>query len=283
MKRVGVIILNYKVKDLTISSLESVAKSTYKDILIFVVDNASGDGLGKELESRKDVNFIQNTENLGYAGGNNVGIKKAIEEGVDYVFILNPDATVDKRAIEILVNKANALNADLLNPKIYFSNSNKIWFAGKKFDKANVLGLHIGMDEEDHGQYSKDVESEDITGAALFVKAEVFKKIGYFDDRYFLYYEESDFGFRAKEAGFKIMYIPEAIVYHRNAQSTGLGSSLQDYYITRNRMLFASKFLSLRTQFALIREAIRNFNKPVRRQAFVDFLLKKFGKGSFAI
>jgi GT2 family glycosyltransferase len=113
------------------------------------------------------------------------------------------------------------------------------------------------------------------------VKREVFEKIGLFDERYFLYYEESDFCYRAKEAGYKIMYIPKAIVYHKNAQTTGLGSPLQDYYITRNRMLFASKFLPLRTRFALFREGIRNWSNPTRKKAHLDFLFGKFGRGVY--
>ena len=79
------------------------------------------------------------------------------------------------------------------------------------------------------------------------------------------------------------MYIPKALVFHSNASSTGLGSSLQDYFITRNRMLFASKFLSLRTQFALIREGFRNFGNSSRRLALIDYILGRFGKGSFLI
>lgn len=282
MKKVGVVILNFKIKNQTLKCVESVSQSTYKNIVTIVVDNDSKDGVGETLKKHRVI-FIQNNKNLGYAGGNNVGIKEALKQNAEFVFILNPDTTIDKRCIEILVRKSEDLNSQILNPKIYFSSSKKIWFAGKKFDRANVLGLHIGMDEEDIGQYNKDSETDDITGAALFVKRGVFEKIGFFDDRYFLYYEESDFSFRAKNAKFKIMYIPEAVVYHKNAQSAGLGSPLQDYFITRNRMLFASKYLSLRTLFALIREAIKNSKNPAKRKALMDFLLGKFGKGSFAI
>lgn len=283
MPKVGVVILNYKLKDQTLKSIESVLNSDYKNISIIVVDNNSMDGLGEALAGRGDMVFIQNNENLGYAGGNNIGIKKALEMGAAYVFILNPDALVEPRTIGNLVSKAEIYNAGISNPKIYFMGTKKIWFGGKIFDKANVLAMHRGVNQEDIGQYDDDEEMEDATGAAILIRSDVFAKIGFFDERFFLYYEESDFCFRAKLAGFKIMYIPSAVVFHKNAQSTGLGSSLQDYFITRNRMLFASKHLPLRTQFALFREALRHINHPARKMAFMDHLLGKYGKGSFII
>lgn len=284
MKKVAVIILNYKVKIQTMKCIESVQKSNYENIQIYVIDNNSGDGIGEEIEKIKSVSFVQNKENAGYSGGNNLGIKKAIEDGVDYMFILNPDTTVDKDAIEFLVSAVDSEDVGISGPKIFFSTpdgSEKIWYAGGVFDKDNVIGKHRGVDEQDHGQYEQKEETGFVSGAAMMVKKEVFEKIGFFDENYFLYYEDSDFCFRAKQAGFKIMYEPRAIVYHENAKSTGLGSNLQDYFITRNRMLFASKFLPFRTRFALFREAIRNINNPTRRLAFGDFLLGKFGKGSF--
>lgn len=281
MDKVVVVILNYKVKDLALKAIDSVKKSTYKDFQIIVVDNNSGDFLEEEFKKEKDIVFIQTGDNLGYAGGNNAGIKEALKQEAQWVFILNPDATVKKDTIEILIKKAKEYSADLLNPKIYFGDKKTIWYAGKTFDQANVLGFHQGVNEEDHGQYDRDEEVDDITGAALMIHRRVFEKIGYFDERYFLYYEESDFAKRAKDAAFKLMYIPKAVAFHENAKSTGLGTPLQDYFITRNRMLYASKFLSPRTQFALFREAVRNIGNPVRRLALFDFLVGKFGKGSF--
>ncbi len=278
--KVSIVILNYKVCNLTLECVESVLKSDYKNLQVIVVDNNSNDGLDQKIKKFR-VEFIQNNDNLGYAGGNNVGIEKALKDKADFVFVLNPDTTIQNDTIKILVEGMQKYNAGLANPKIYFSDSKKLWFAGKKIDLANVLASHRGVDEEDVGKYDDEEEIEDGTGAALMVKREVFETIGLFDERYFLYYEESDFCFRARKKGFKIMYLPKAVVFHANAKSTGLGSPLQDYFITRNRMLFASKFLPLRTRFALFREGLRNFGNPTRRLAFFDFLTGNFGKGSF--
>lgn len=279
MERVGVVILNYKLADLTLACIKSVTKSTYKNLEIFVVDNNSQDGLGEKLAGEKKVIFIQTGINKGYSGGNNEGIKSALKAGCDFIFIINPDTTIDEKAIETLIEKSKEYSADIVCPKIYFGDKKTIWYAGGIFDKANVLGSHRGVDEIDKGQYDNDQETEIFTGAAVLIRREVFNRVGLFDERFFLYYEDTDFSLRAKKAHFKIMYIPKAIVYHKNAQVTGLGSPLQDYYITRNRMLLGSKFLPLRTRIALFREALRNLNNPIRRKAFFDFLMNNFGKG----
>jgi GT2 family glycosyltransferase len=280
MQKITVIILNFKVKEQTLKCIDSVKKSTYKNIEIIVVDNNSSDGI-EEAVKELGVQFIQTGANLGYTGGNNIAIKKALSSGADYIFILNPDTIVDKKCLENLSNALKVSNVGIVGPKIYFSDSKKIWYAGGILDKANVIGSHRGVDEIDNGQYDEEIETDFVSGAAMLVKREVFEAIGLFDDRFFLYYEDNDLCQRARLKEFKIMYIPSAVVYHANAQSTGLGSPVQDYYITRNRMLFASKFLPLRTRFALFREALRNTGSPMRRLALFDFLTGNLGKGGF--
>ena len=281
MAKVAVVILNFKVKEETLKCIASVKRSTFKDLEIIVVDNHSSDGLASAISSDKKVVFIQNSDNLGYTGGNNVGIKKALEDEADFIFILNPDTTVEPKAVKNLVAELSTEGVGIVGPKILFSDRKTIWYAGGHLDLANVLGGHRGVDEKDSGQYDQIEETENVTGGAMMVKREVFEKIGLFDDRYFLYYEDSDFCFRARKAGFRLMYVPTAVVYHDNARSTGLGSPLQDYFITRNRMLFASKFLPFRTRLALIREALKNFKIPARRRALIDFLTDNFGRGGF--
>lgn len=282
MKKVAVVILNYKVKDQAVKCVKSVQKNTYGSIEIIVVDNNSGDGLGEEIKKLEDVIFIQNKENLGYTGGNNIGIKRALENKADYVFVLNPDTTIEEDAIGNLVATAELQNVGIAGPKILFADRKTIWCAGGKMDLLNVIGSNRGIDEVDHGQYDNMEEVDYISGCALFVKREVFEKIGLLDETYFMYYEDDDFSFRAKKAGFKLLYIPQAVVFHGNGESAGACSPFQDYYLTRNRMIFAAKFLSWRAKFALFREAIRNIMIPARRLALADFLLGNLGRGSFA-
>ncbi len=281
MKKVAIVILNYRVNKETIECVGSVKKSDYGDVETIVVDNSPMSGLDKLIEKYPEVVFIQNKVNLGYCGGNNVGIKEALKMGADYIFILNPDTLVGSSTIGCLVSAAERHEAGIVAPKILFADKKTIWYAGGIFDFANVLGGHRGVDETDRGQYAKEEETDYASGGAMMVSREVFKKIGFFDERYFLYYEDSDFSLRSKSAGFKVVFVPEAVIYHHNAKSTGLGSPLQDYFITRNRMLFAAKFLNLRTRFALLREAVGNINIRARRLALYDFLIGNFGKGSF--
>lgn len=281
MLKVGVVILNYKVCVETLKCVVSVAKSDYQNIEIIVVDNNSKDKIEEEIKNIKDVLFIQSNDNLGYTGGNNLGIKKALENKADYIFVLNPDTEIEKNAISSLVDLAEKVHAGIIGPKILFGDKETIWYAGGILDLANVLGSHRGVDEKDQGQYDDVEETEFVTGGAMFVRAVVFDKIGLFDEKYFMYLEDSDLCFRVRKMGFKILYNPKAVVYHENAKSAGLGSSLQDYFITRNRMLFALKFLSCRTKFALFREAVKNILNPTRRLALFDFLTGNFGKGSF--
>lgn len=277
MKQVTAIILNFKVKNDALECINSLKKSNYP-IKIILIDNNSGDGISQAVAKDKEIIFIQNDKNLGYTGGNNVGIRRALSDS-DYIFVVNPDVIVSKDTIQKLVKVLEG-GADIVGPKIYFSGTKKIWFAGGILDMDNVIGSHKGVDEEDRGQYNVSEETDYISGASILIKRQVFEKIGFFDENYFLYYEDADFCYRARRAGFKIMYVPTTFVYHKNARSTKVGSPLQDYYITRNRMLFASKFLPLRTRFALFREALRNIGNPIRRLALWDFLTGNFGKGS---
>lgn len=277
MSKVAVVILHYKGPEETLNCVNSVKKSDFKNLEIIVVDNNPDDRVTGDL---KDVVLLQNERNLGYTGGNNTGIKYALKSNVDYIFILNPDMEIDPDCVGELVKTMEDRGVGIVGPKALFADRKTIWYAGGVFDAANVLGSHRGVDEKDQGQYNKPEETEYVSGGAMFVRSEVFDKVGLFDDKYFLYYEDSDFCYRVKKAGYKLVYNPKAVVYHENAQSTGLGSPLQDYYITRNRMLFAAKFLSLRTRFALLREGLRNLGQPVRRKALFDFTFGKLGKGS---
>ena len=294
--KLAIVILNFNGLDDTLTCLDSVRKLKTDNILLetIVVDNFSSDGSQEALSKIRDVAFIQNQDNLGYAGGNNVGIKYALKRKADAVLILNNDTIVEPKLIANLVAALN--QGDLISPKIYFAKGFEfhksrylqidlgrvIWSAGGEIDWANILGKHLGVDEVDRGQFAKRKLITFATGACMLVKRSVFEKIGYFDEKYFLYLEDMDFCVRAKNAGFKIIFEPEAVLWHKNASSSGgSGSALQDYFITRNRLLFAFKFASIRTKFALFRQILGQIKSPVKRKALVDFLTFNLGKGSY--
>lgn len=294
--KIAVVVLNYNGLENTLECLESLRKcdTGSHEAEIIVVDNNSQDGSQEALGKLKDIYLVQNADNLGYSGGNNVGIKKALSLGADYIFVLNNDTLVDKNILINLVHAASA--GDIISPKIYFApgfefhkeryssrdRGKVIWYAGGAIDWANIIGRHLGVDEVDKGQFARRHQIDLATGAAMFVKRAVFEKTGLFDEKYFLYLEDMDFCVRAKKAGFKIIFEPAAIVWHKNASSSGgSGSPLQDYFITRNRLLFAAKYAKLKTKLAVLRQILGQINQKTKRMALLDFATFNFGKGSF--
>lgn len=293
MIRVAIVVLSYNGLENTLECLDSLKRIDKKgfNTEIIVVDNASTDGSAGALSKVKDIHLINNLTNLGFCGGNNIGIKEALKREASHILVLNNDVIVK----EDFLSKLLKIKADIVSPKIYFApgfefHKNRykkedlgkvIWYAGAKIDWQNIIGVHIGVDEVDRGQFSKSRQIDLATGACMLVKREVFEKIGYFDEKYFLYLEDMDLCIRAKKARFKIFFQPQAIIWHKNAKSTGgSGSSLQDYFITRNRLLFAVKYAKLRTKIAVFRQIAGQFQNTIKRKALIDFLKFNFGRGS---
>lgn len=309
-KKVAIIVLNFNGEKSTVKCIESLLKSNTNGIIasIIVVDNGSKKGsveyIRKNSEKLKfgDFNFeiLETGKNLGFSGGMNFGIRHAIENNAEYIAILNNDTVVDPNMILELVNFTKSNEADIVAPKIYFGKGYEfhkgryadvekgkvLWYAGGIMDWDNVIGKHRGVDEVDIGQYEKAEETAFASGCCFIAKREVFEKIGIFDEKYFLYYEDNDLSKRAKNAGFKIYYVPGAYLWHENAGSAGgSGSALQDYYITRNRLFFGMRYAPIRAKFALFRESLMILagGRKWQKRGVIDFYLGKMGKGSFRI
>lgn len=293
--KVSIVVLNFNGLNNTldcIKSLEKADKGNHR-VEIIIVDNNSQDGSKKVLKKLKNIHFISLKENTGFAGGNNVGIKEALKRNSDAVLILNNDTIVSEKFLIHLVNSLK--KAQIISPKIYFASgfeyhkkySKKdlgkvIWYAGGKIDWENILGTHLGVDEVDTGQFQKTCKIDFATGACMLIKRTVFEEIGFFDEKYFLYLEDLDFSVRAAKKGFKIFFEPKAIIWHKNAGSAGgSGSELQDYFITRNRLIFAAKHAKIRTKIAVLKQIFLQINNPQRRRALFDFLSHNFGQGSY--
>ena len=294
--KVSVIILNYNGLANTLDCLNSLKKCQTQgnQVDFIVIDNNSSDGSKKVLGTLDNIHLIPNPQNLGYTGGNNTGIRYALRSKPDLILILNNDTLADKNLIVNLINAAR--NADIISPKIYFAKNFEfhkdrykkdelgrvIWYAGGKIDWSNVIGRHAGVDEVDKNQYDTRSPVDFATGACMLIKRQVFEKIGLFDEKYFLYLEDMDFCVRAKKAYFKIIFEPKAILWHKNAGSVGgSGSDLQDYFITRNRLLFAVKFARLKTKIAVFRQVLTQVADPIKRKALTDFLTWRFQQGSY--
>lgn len=300
MIKIAIIILHFSHKDLTGQCLDSIAKLRTTGFILetIVVNNNPKENLESLKKKFPKIVLLKSQKNSGFAGGNNLGIKKALKDKADFLFILNNDTLLDKNLLSSLVKTANKeKQSGIITPKVYFAPEHEfhydryqpqergkvIWYAGGLIDWQNIICSHRGVDEVDHGQYDMLSETDFASGCAFFVKKEVFKKIGFFDENYFLYLEDVDFCQRAKKAGFKIFYEPKAKLWHINAGSSAVGSQLQDYYLSRNRLIFGLKYASLKTKFCLIKESLVLLRKGRvwQKIAVRDFYLRKFGQGSW--
>jgi GT2 family glycosyltransferase len=264
-----------------------------------VLDNGSKERLDiNEKDYQKiGLKVIVGKENLGFTGGHNLIWNKICNEEFDYFLLLNNDSLVDESCIKTLVNACEDEGIGGVVPKIYFTKGHEFhttrykenekgkvfWFAGGHIDWANVESVHRGVDEVDHGQYDKKESISFATGACFLLKKTLLTKIGLFDNRYFLYYEDADLSQKVLQAGKKLLYVPEATVWHNNAGSSGSGSALHDYYLTRNKMLFGMKYAPIKTRLHLIKNGLTFIAKgrPWQKKGAQDFFTNKFGKGSY--
>jgi GT2 family glycosyltransferase len=242
--KVYVIILAYNKKEALKQCLESIQRDSYIEKEIVVVDNASSDGSSEMLRSTfSSITVISNRENLGYTGGNNIGMKFALKNrDCDYLLILNDDTIVDPDLITLLVKFAKA------NPKIGVVNPKILDFETKR-EICNNYGkynFYIGIG---HKLLLETDDVEEISlfrGTCFLIKKEVIDKIGLMDENFFMYFDEADLSFRVKKAGFVMLHVSKAIVYHQLSHSfSGRMNPIVEYYSTRNELLFARKHLNL--------------------------------------
>ena len=215
-----------------------------KSIEVIVVDNASAQDEATIIEDRyPQVKVIRSKENLGFAGGNNLGIKAAQGK---YLFFLNNDTLLKPQTSDLrpLISRLESSNKiGMVCPKIRFSWGNQlIQFAGyTPLSPITMRNKAIGCGEVDHGQYNTSHPTPYAHGAAMIVKREVIEKAGLMPECYFLYYEELDWSMKIRCAGYDIWYEPACTVFHKESQTTGQNSPLRTYYITRNRLLFTQR------------------------------------------
>lgn len=256
---VYMIILNWNGHADTVECVRSCLQSRYPRTRLIIVDNGSTDGSEQLLRSEfPDLNVIQTGTNLGFAGGNNVGIRHALKNAADYVLLLNNDTIVDPGFLKPLVDAATADDeVGILCSKILFhSQSNVIWFAGAKLRPVLGWDSHLGYGEVDTGQYDQMVESDRPTGCAMMVSRRVCETIGLLREEMFCYAEDVDWGLRARKAGFKVLYVPTSKVWHKVTQATGgIASPVSQYYTVRNMLLCLDTNMPLPLPCRLLRYA----------------------------
>ncbi len=228
----SIIILNWNQYEDTDECLNSLG-SNYK---IMLVDNGSVDGSADKLKEKYPyIELIKNKTNLGFAAGNNVAIKKALQEGNDYILLLNNDTKVEPDFLELLIKVIEKPGSTgIVSPKMmFFHEPDKVWFCG---------GYYLPILNKPAHAFNKQDEIDWTSGCCMLIKKEVFNKIGLLDEDYFNNYEDVDFCYRAKKTGFGIKLIPESVIYHKFAASMGgKFSPFYTYYRTRNNLLFFKK------------------------------------------
>jgi GT2 family glycosyltransferase len=239
---VYVVVLNWNLKDDTIACVESIQAGTYLNQRIVIVDNGSQDDSAGVLAERfgAAVDLLLNEENLGFAGGMNVGIGHALAAGADYVLLLNNDVVAAPDLIESLLDAAStrAPKAILGAAIYYYSEPRRFWRLGAVQQWGLPIPLEIGRDAADTGQFTGPFEVDYIPGCAMWVPAQVFQTVGLLNRDFFMYYEDADFCWRARRAGFRVMVVPGARVRHKVSKSAQQVPCTSAYYHTRNRVRF---------------------------------------------
>jgi hypothetical protein len=243
LPRVGVVIVNWKSPADTLRCLASLETATYPNLLITVVENGSGDNSADLLrQAYPELNLLISQQNLGYTGGNNLGIRSSLASECEFVFLLNDDAIVEAQTLAELVAAASQHpQAGFLGPKILAIEEPELLLsAGGTWD-SRYLPANRGMGETDAGQYNQPKTVDFLSGCALLVRREVIEQVGLLDEDYFAYNEEVDWCYRGLLAGFQAVYVPTSRVWHPDTRRRDQDSPNVTYYTTRNSLLFARK------------------------------------------
>ena len=238
--KLSIITINYNGLKDTSELIESIPFNNEMEVI--VVDNASTqDEASVIAEQYPQVKVIRSPHNLGFAGGNNLGIKEAKGK---YILLINNDTYIKEFKIDSLIERLESSDKiGIVCPKLRFAwGNNPIQFAGyTPLSAITIRNQAIGFDEEDHGQYDKAHSTPYAHGAAMLIKRAAIEKVGLMPECFFLYYEELDWSMMFTRAGYEIWYDPACTVYHKESQTTGQNSPLRTYYITRNRLLLVKR------------------------------------------
>jgi GT2 family glycosyltransferase len=285
---VTVVVLSWNALRVTLDCLASL-QSLESACDILVVDNGSSDGTTNAIRAAyPNVSVHQTGKNLGYAGGNNEGIRVALHRGADWVFVLNNDTTVAPDCLDRLLSAAREHPAaGVLAPTIYYHDRpQSIWSSGGLFDGRRGSATM----RTDRADGPRQVDWA--TGCALFVRADVFARAGLFDPRFFLYYEENEWCGRVTDSGYEILHVPNASVFHKISPHEQALSEAITYYMSRNRLLFLQqRGAPVQAWVRVISEYVRTLmslsvrrryrTERYRRNAMMrgvtDFCLRRFG------
>ena len=217
---VAVIIVNWKKYDFTLKCIESVLNSSFKNFKIILIDNEHQKGVFDELKKNEKIHIIKNENNEGFAKANNQGIKYSINNGFDYVLLLNNDTVIKNDLIDLLIKQSIQLNQKIIQPLILNYDKTKVWNAGGKIN--NFFGTFETIKKGVSFKNFKGNKNftEWFTGCCILIKSEIFDEVGFFDERFFAYYEDIDFSIRLKEHRYSIAMMNDSYLQHFESASS---------------------------------------------------------------
>ena len=303
---VAFVILNWNQFDLTADCLRSLQRQDYPNYQVLIVDNGSTDGSGEMIRDQFPwTEVLILPENVGYAKGNNVGIRHVLLSSCEYIFLLNNDTEVASDMLSKLVAVAESTpKAGIIGPTMYyFSPPDVIWSGENHVEWRRGAIRRVSMGDHVSNEMLETLpvsEIDHVDSCAALVRRQVFESIGFMDEDYFISYVDIDFDIRAKRAGFKVLYVPDAMMWHKVSAAMGNASPMTTYYMTRNSLLFfwrhAPKQWKLVSVGAITARTLRTIGawtiKPVYRnelyqrrlsantRALRDFVFKRFGRAA---
>ncbi|KAB8288232.1 glycosyltransferase family 2 protein [Bifidobacterium avesanii] len=284
------VLVNFNGATDTEECVQSLLACSYPNLRILIVDNGSDHGkvhYGKAIP-REQCEIIETGRNLGFAGANNVGIRRGLELDADYFLILNNDTVVEPNFIKPLLEvfRHNS-SVGIVTGKIrYYDDRDYLWFGGSYYNDKLLECKIDGLGQPDNDKYSHSKEIPFATGCLWLIPRRVIETVGLMSEDYFLYYEDADYCERVKQAGLKIWYEPKSVIYHKESRSTKKGSPSYNYYNLRNYLIFLKKYHTLFERLVPeCKRLIRSLKDALRGRstwtneirAWQDFLTKKTG------
>lgn len=280
MEKIGLVTITYNSADVIRGFLDSVLKQSFKNFEIFLIDNDSQDNTEKVVFQYDDdrINFIKNSENVGVAKANNQGIKRALQSNCSQVLIINNDIEFEDKLLEKMLSIQKQKKCSLVAPKMmYFDKPDHIWYAGSFFLKRKgYLPIHIGIQQKDEGQYDGVYPVEYAPTCCILVRKKVFEDVGMMDEKYFVYFDDTDFLYRVFIDGrHKLYFFSDVKFYHKVGSLTKSVENKQknefrgDFFIkqnTRNHIYFLKKiggiYAYIFIAFLFIKNNLRVFTNP---------------------
>ena len=265
-QHIGIVTITFNSGQYIPAFMESVLSQTHKKFTLYVIDNVSKDDTVLQIKNYQDsrIELIENKENVGVAAGNNQGMKKAMADGCDYIMLLNNDVEFEATLFEKLLKEIEEKNYALITSKMmYGSEKDRIWYAGCKWDvRGGYMAPHIGQKEIDQGQYDELTEVDYAPTCMVMMKRAVIDDIGYMDEKYFAYYDDTDYFYRIfKDGRHKVLYYPFVQFYHKvggltkSKDGTATKFKFGNFHIhltTRNKVYYLKKQKSLLGYFNIL-------------------------------